>query len=96
MSHRRAGLFSRLRRSGGSWSVTQFLAKAGYGPVDTMFLKRDSRGWIWRGASDGVHVCDGRHVAPADWIHLHPGNGLTPNETGQYGFREDRDGSIWI
>jgi ligand-binding sensor domain-containing protein len=96
MAHRRAGVFTRMHRNGDSWTVTQFLAKAGYGPVDTIFLKRDSRGWIWRGASDGVHVCDGRHVAPNDWIHLNPRNGLIANETGQYGFTEDRDGSIWI
>src|SRR5262249_30570148 len=28
--------------------------------------------------------------------HLHMGNGLAANETDQYGFFEDSDGSIWI
>ena len=41
-------------------------------------------------------MSDGRHLAANDWLHLYTGNGLTANETGQYGFFEDRDGSVWI
>jgi ligand-binding sensor domain-containing protein len=96
VAHRRAGAFSRLRRRGEQWSVSLFSANAGYGPVDTDFVKRDSRGWIWRGSSKGVHISDGRHVAPDDWIHIHPDNGLATNENNQYGFFEDSDSSVWI
>jgi ligand-binding sensor domain-containing protein len=96
VAHRRAGAFSRLQRKGERWSVTPFAAHAGYTPVDTHFLKRDSRGWIWRGSPEGVHISDGRHVAPNDWIHLHLENGLATNETDQYGFFEDSDGTVWI
>ena len=96
VAHRRSGAFSRLQRKGERWNVTRFSANEGYGPVDTDFLKRDSRGWIWRGASNGVYISDGRHVAPNDWIHIHPGNGLALTESNQYGFFEDTDGSVWI
>jgi ligand-binding sensor domain-containing protein len=96
VAHRRSGAFSRLHRNGETWAVTLFSANAGYGPVDTEFLKRDSRGWIWRGTPNGVYVSDGRHVMPNDWIHIHPENGLATNDNTLYGFFEDADGSIWI
>ncbi|PYV11419.1 MAG: hypothetical protein DMG07_19270, partial [Acidobacteria bacterium] len=96
VAHRRPGSFSLLRRKGEQWTVTFFPANAGYAPPDTHFLKRDSRGWIWRGSPEGVHVSDGRRVASNDWIHIDAGNGLAGNETGQYGFFEDGDGSVWI
>ncbi len=96
VSYRRAGAFSRLHRDGSRWTVTNFPSEAGYGPEDTHFLKRDSRGWIWRGTPEGVFISDGRHLAPEDWIHLHAGNGLAGNQTDLYGFFEDTDGSVWI
>jgi hypothetical protein len=96
VAHRGSGAFSRLHRKGESWNVTLFSANAGYGPVDTDFLKRDSRGWIWRGSAEGVHISDGRRFEPNDWIHLHPGNGLASQEHNQYAFFEDTDHSVWI
>jgi streptogramin lyase len=96
VAHRHPGFYSLLHRNGAAWRVTPFLATAGYNPIDTNFITRDSRGWIWRGSNDGVHVSDGRHIAPNDWLHLDPSSGLTVNETGQYGFFEDRDASVWL
>jgi ligand-binding sensor domain-containing protein len=96
VAHRRSGSFSHLRRHDAVWNVDLFSADAGYVPVDTLFLKRDSRGWIWRGSGAGVHVTNGWDLSPAGWIHMHLGNGLAANEMGQYGFYEDRDGSVWL
>jgi ligand-binding sensor domain-containing protein len=96
VAYRRQGAFSRLTRNGDLWKVTAFADTSGYGPPDTHFLKRDRRGWIWRGSPEGVHVSDGRHVAPNDWIHIGMKNGLATDSTGQYGFFEDSDGSVWI
>jgi ligand-binding sensor domain-containing protein len=96
VAYRRSGMFSRLHKNGEKWTVTPFSASAGYTPVDTEFIKRDSRGWIWRGSGEGVHISDGQHVAADDWLHIDLGNGLSSNESGQYGFFEDADGSIWI
>src|SRR5581483_2193139 len=62
--------FTRFRRKPGGWAATQFPPEKGYGPVDTHFLRRDRRGWIWRGSTDGVYICDGVHMEPEDWLHL--------------------------
>ena len=96
VAHRRAGTFTRLTKNRDGWSVSRFAANAGYGPSDTLFLKRDSRGWIWRGAADGVHISDGHNFGPNDWLHIHLGNGLAANEMDIYGFFEDKDGTVWI
>ncbi len=96
VAFRRAGAFARLHRNGERWNVTLFTPGGGYAPAGTEFLKRDSRGWIWRGCDQGVYVSDGQHVEPNDWIHIHMGNGLAANETAQYGFFEDSDGTVWI
>jgi ligand-binding sensor domain-containing protein len=96
VAYRRSGAFTRLERKGAQWIGTDFAAGAGYEPVDTHFLKRDSRGWIWRGSPAGVHISDSRSVSPNDWIHIDLQNGLATDTTGQYGFFEDVDGSVWI
>lgn len=96
VAYRRSGAFSRLQRKGDRWIVSAFSASAGYSPGNTDFIKKDSRGWIWRGASGGIYISDGRHFAPADWIHLNTGNGLATDDNNQYGFFEDSDGSVWI
>ena len=96
VAFRNSGYFSRLRQEKDSWTQTTFRADLGYTPPDTMFVKRDSRGWIWRGTTKGVYISDGEHVGPDDWLRLDMRNGLSTDETAQYGFFEDRDGSIWI
>ena len=96
VTYRRSGPFSRLHQNGDRWVVTGFSAQGGYPPVDSQFIKRDSRGWIWRASDEGVHIADGRHFAPGDWIHMHRGNGLAGDEPGQYGFFEDGAGDVWV
>lgn len=93
---RGAETFVRVQENNGSWSTTVFAPQDGFGPEDTHFLQRDSRGWIWRGTPDGVHVSDGVHVDRNDWLHLSSLNGLATGSTDQYGFFEDTDGTIWI
>ncbi|HUS06039.1 MAG TPA: protein kinase [Bryobacteraceae bacterium] len=96
VAYRSPGRFSRLRKKGDQWKVTDFASAAGYGPDDTHFIQRDSRGWIWRGSADGVHISDGIHMEPNDWIHISLQNGLATASTDQYGFLEDREGGVWI
>lgn len=88
--------FSRFVRKPGGWQVTHFNPQDGYGPSDTHFLRRDRRGWIWRGSTDGVYVCDGKHTEPEDWLHLTFGDGVNASYTNMYGFLEQPDGRIWI
>ena len=37
-----------------STTSLKFVPENGYGPPDTHFLRRDHRGWIWRGSTDGA------------------------------------------
>jgi ligand-binding sensor domain-containing protein len=88
--------FSRFQQKPGGWQVTHFNPQDGYGPSDTHFLRRDRRGWIWRGSTDGVYVCDGKHTQPEDWLHLTFGDGVNASYANMYGFLEQADGGIWI
>ena len=90
------GRFASLRRTGDQWTVHEFAAKDGHGPPDTRFIKRDSRGWIWRGATDGVYISNGRDVAPNDWLHIAMNSGLATESTHPYGFFEEAGGNVWI
>jgi streptogramin lyase len=92
VAYRKPGVFSRLVKNGDGWDVIHY----NFSPRDTYFVKRDSRGWIWRGTPNGVYVADGVHFSAGDWLHLHMGNGLAANELDQYGFFQDTDGSVWI
>ena len=94
--YRDANAFTRLRREKGRWTATHFAPAQGYGPDDTHFLRRDRRGWIWRGSTDGVYVADGIHLLPEDWIHLSFGERVNASYANMYAFLEQPDGSIWI
>jgi ligand-binding sensor domain-containing protein len=86
----------RLLRSGTSWEVTELAeALAGTAPV-TVFLHRDSRGWLWRGTKRGVYVSDGRHVAPHEWLRLDVDTGLASGRMNPFGFFEDADRTVWL
>jgi serine/threonine-protein kinase len=89
------GRFARLQREGDQWIVEDFGVDQGYGPPNTRFIQRDSRGWIWRGSTDGVYVSDGRKIGPNDWLHIESNNGLATDSVHRYGFFEDNDGSVW-
>jgi streptogramin lyase len=96
VAYRSAGAYSRFIRRGDRWIVTHFRSGQGFGPPDTHFLRRDRRGWIWRGAENGVFVSDGKHCEPEDWLHLTFGDRVNASYTHMYGFLEDADGSVWI
>ena len=97
IAYRRSGPFSLLREEAGRWRATEFSPNAGYPPRDTHFIARDRRGWIWRGSTEGVHIFEGRgEPLPDRWLHIGRREGLAVDTTGQYGFFEDTDGSVWI
>lgn len=88
VAHRFNGFFSHVRRDG---TVRRLAIDDGYTPADTIFLKTDRRGWIWRGTSRGVYVSNGRDTNPEDWLLLELGSCKS-----SYGFFEDRDGTVWV
>jgi ligand-binding sensor domain-containing protein len=96
IGHHGGARFSRLRQDGAEWKAQTFGAEEGYGPPTSRFLKRDSRGWIWRGSTEGIYVSDGTNTAPNDWLHIDLQSGLAAQSVGGYGLYEDKDGSMWI
>ena len=96
IAYRTEGGFSLYTKSGNSWLPRHFLASEGYGPLDTHFLRKDVRGWIWRGTPDGVFVCDGIHLEPENWIQLRFGQDPKDSDANLYGFFEESPQSILI
>jgi signal transduction histidine kinase/CheY-like chemotaxis protein len=58
---------------------------------EVVFLRVDSRGWIWFGEDHGVELFDGR-----SWRRYTAGDGLIWDDCDSRGFLEDSDGSVWI
>ena len=65
--------------------------KPGLSSNEVVFLRRDSRGWIWFGEDQGVEAFDGR-----SWRRYTSGDGLIWDDCDSGGFLEDSDGSVWI
>jgi ligand-binding sensor domain-containing protein len=63
----------------------------------TNWVREDSRGWIWVGEADGVHISDGKKFGPSDWLHLRGANGLAAGQPERLGFLEEpKTGAVWI
>jgi signal transduction histidine kinase/CheY-like chemotaxis protein/ligand-binding sensor domain-containing protein len=58
---------------------------------EVVFLRVDSRGWVWFGEDQGVELFDRQ-----SWRRYTAGDGLIWNDTDGRSFLEDRDGSVWI
>ncbi|MGC2659217.1 MAG: response regulator, partial [Bryobacteraceae bacterium] len=56
-----------------------------------VFMRRDSRGWLWFGEDHGVEILDGRSSR-----RYTAGDGLVWDDCDSRGFLEDPDGSVWI
>ncbi len=95
-----------IDRSGGLWinatgaGVARFQLRNGniagfttphLSSNEVVFLRVDSRGWIWFGEDHGVEILDGTSLR-----RYTAGDGLIWDDTDARGFLEDRDGSVWI
>jgi signal transduction histidine kinase/CheY-like chemotaxis protein/ligand-binding sensor domain-containing protein len=58
---------------------------------EVVFLRVDSRGWVWFGEDRGVEVSDGRSMR-----RYTAGDGLVWDDCDARGFLEASDGSVWI
>jgi signal transduction histidine kinase/CheY-like chemotaxis protein len=58
---------------------------------EVVFLRVDSRGWVWLGEDRGVEFFDGQ-----SWSRYTSGDGLIWDDCDSRGFLEDSDGTIWI
>ena len=54
------------------------------------------RGWLWRGAADGVYLATEPNAEKAVWFHLGVNSGFPKSGANQQAFFEDTDGSLWM
>lgn len=66
------------------------------GTAAVQFLDVDRRGWLWRGAPDGVYVADPADAASGLWFRLAAEEGLPEVSGNQQSFYNDPDGSVWF
>ena len=88
--------FAKITKKDANWDVRHFDSSSGMGSNSIFFLKVDSRGWIWRGTNDGVHISKTGSADPGDWLHLTTEDGLPHNDMVQFSFFEDVDKSVWF
>jgi hypothetical protein len=60
------------------------------------FFGSDSRGWLWRGTSDGLYLADSQQARNGQWLHIDRTDGLPSINSNEQSFREDPDGSVWF
>jgi signal transduction histidine kinase/ActR/RegA family two-component response regulator/streptogramin lyase len=58
---------------------------------EIVFLRADSRNWVWLGEDRGTEFFDGH-----SWRRYNSGDGLVWDDCDGHGFLEDTDGSVWI
>jgi signal transduction histidine kinase/streptogramin lyase len=86
----RSGL-SRIEVRGDRLSIQTYNHQSGLRSDQAIFVKVDSRGWVWYGSDHGVDV-----LREGAWRHYGQQDGLIWDDCDTEGFYEDGDGSIWI
>jgi len=86
----RSGL-SKIEVAGDRLSLRTFNHKSGLRSDQAIFVRVDSRGWVWFGSDRGVDVLrDGK------WRHYGQQDGLIWDDCDSDAIYEDTDGSMWI
>jgi len=60
------------------------------------FFDVDRRGWLWRGAGDGIYVATPEKAAANEWVRIEEADGLVYDSGNQQSFYSDPDGSVWF
>jgi tRNA A-37 threonylcarbamoyl transferase component Bud32 len=60
------------------------------------FFDVDQRGWLWRGAVDGIYVATPEKAAANEWVRIEEADGLVYDSGNQQSFYSDPDGSVWF
>lgn len=79
----------------GAASIRVFSGGGDIGITPSYTFGRDARGWLWRGAGDGIHLADPSHAQAGIWLHLNETDGLPDLDVNRDSFFADRDGSVW-
>jgi len=95
--YRSVEAFSLIRKPDGvNPSLERFASGGEVGSAATYFLDSDHRGWLWRGAVDGVYVADPEQARQGNWLRLGSEDGIPDANTNIRSFFEDADGSVWF
>jgi signal transduction histidine kinase/ligand-binding sensor domain-containing protein/CheY-like chemotaxis protein len=86
----RSGL-SKIRVENGRLLLRTYTDESGLRSNQAIFVRVDSRGWVWYGSDHGVDV-----LRNGKWRHYGQQDGMIWDDCDSEGFFEDRDGSIWI
>ena len=71
--------------------IESFTQANGLRSDKTLFLKFDTRGWLWVGTDHGIDVFD-----KARWRHYGRSDGLIWDDCNSNAFLADADGAVWI
>jgi len=88
--------FSLIRKPMVAKPVIQHFGGGEAGVAGNTFIASDRRGWLWRGAEDGLHVADLEQARQGQWLHLDRRDGLPSTDSNTRSFFQDSDGSIWF
>jgi hypothetical protein len=77
-------------------SIRHFEGGGEVGMAGVYFLDVDDRGWLWRGATDGIHVADPEQAKNGQWLRLDREDGLPETNANIGAFASDSDGSVWF
>jgi tRNA A-37 threonylcarbamoyl transferase component Bud32/ligand-binding sensor domain-containing protein len=75
--------------------VRQFHSGAEVGDAISFLLGLDTRGWVWRGSTDGLYAAESSQAENGVWLHLNEMDGLTALDANRRSFFSDSDGAVW-
>ena len=75
--------------------VIQFPSGKEVGDAGSFSIGLDTRGWVWRGSTDGMYAAESAQAENGVWLHLNEMDGLTDLDANRRSFFSDSDGSVW-
>jgi tRNA A-37 threonylcarbamoyl transferase component Bud32 len=83
------------RDAQGAATVREFKSGGDTGNSTTFAFGSDTRGWLWRGSTDGAYAATAAQAQAGVWVHLNEIDGLTDLDVNHGSFFGDPDGSVW-
>jgi len=82
---------SQIVQGAGGLTIRHITTDAGLRSDHTVFVRGDSRGWMWAGSDNGVDAFDGKA-----WHHYGRGDGLVWDDCDADSFLDDGENGVWI
>jgi ligand-binding sensor domain-containing protein/predicted Ser/Thr protein kinase len=96
-SYSRVPSFSLIQNPAEAKPLIRHFSNGGeVGTAQAFFFESDKRGWLWRGSGDGIYVAEPEQARQGQWLHIDTKDGLPSNDSNQFAFFQDKDGSVWF